>query len=216
VKTFKLFLALGLAAALFVGCSKSDTNANSSNSSTTKASNSSTTTTTTATTNTPGTTTSPSNTTTSSNSSSSSSSPGGGQTFTHQEGGLQFTVPAGWKAEPQGEKMLVSSADGALAMFFWVPQGEDFDKAVSDLGTQLEKVIGNAKTTTPGHETTHNGMRAYTGGGTGEVNNQPMAWEVDILQAKKPVFIVTFASPDQFASHADEYNHVLSSIKRVE
>lgn len=214
MKTLKLILALGLAAALFVGCNKSDTNANSSNSSSnTKASSSSTTTTTT---NTSTTTASPSNTTTSSSSSSSSSSPSGGQTFTHQEGGIQFTVPAGWKSEPQGEKMYVSSADGALAMFFWVPQSDDFDKAVSDLGTQLEKVIQNAKTTTPGHETTHNGMRAYTGGGTGEVNNQPMAWEVDILQAKKPVFIVTFASPDQFASHADEYNQVLSSIKRVE
>jgi predicted Zn-dependent protease len=205
VKTLKLIFALGLAAALFAGCSKSETNTNSSNTSNTKASSSpATTTTTTTTASTPA------------NNSSSSSSSGEGQPFTHQEGGIQFVAPPTWKAKNEGESLVVSTPDNTLSVVFWVPEGDDFNKATGDLQRQLEKVIKNLKVTSPGQETTHNGMRAYTGSGTGEVEGEQIVWEVDILQARKPVFVVSFASPAQFDKHADEYKQLLASIKKVE
>lgn len=205
MKTLKLIFALGLAAALFAGCSKSETNTNSSNTSNTKASSSpATTTTTTTTASTPA------------NNSSSSSSSGEGQPFTHQEGGIQFVAPPTWKAKNEGESLVVSTPDNTLSVVFWVPEGDDFNKATGDLQRQLEKVIKNLKVTSPGQETTHNGMRAYTGSGTGEVEGEQIVWEVDILQARKPVFVVSFASPAQFDKHADEYKQLLASIKKVE
>jgi len=210
VKTLKLIFALGLAAALFAGCSKSETNTNSSNTSNTKASSTPATTTTTTTT-----TSTPANDNSSSTTTSSSSS-GEGQPFTHQEGGIQFIAPPTWKAKDQGESLVVSTPDDALSVVFWVPKGDDFNKAIGDLQGQLEKVIKNLKVTSPGQETTHNGMRAYTGSGTGEVEGEPVNWEVDILQAKKPVFVVSFASPTQFNKHADEYKQLIASIKKVE
>jgi predicted Zn-dependent protease len=203
VKTLKLIFAFGLLAALFAGCSKSETNTNSTNTSNTKASSSPTTTTTT-TTSTPA------------NSSSSSSSSSEGHPFTHQEGGIQFVAPPTWKAKNEGDSLVVSTPDDALSVVFWVPKGDDFNKATADLQGQLEKVIKNLKVTSPGQETTHNGMRAYTGSGTGEVEGQQIVWEVDILQAKKPVFVVSFASPAQFDRHEDEYKQLLDSIKKVE
>lgn len=209
MKTLKLIFALGLAIVVFVGCSKTDSNANSMNTSNVKTSSSPTTTTTTTT----GTmnASTPADTT-----SSSSSSASEGETFTHHEGGIQFTLPANWKSKEQGEAMTVSTADDNLSVVFWVPPGEDFNKAVDDLTEQLDKVIKNSKLTSPGQETTHNGMRAYTTAGTGEVDNQPVVWEIDLLQAKKPVFVLSFASPDQFSKHESEYKQLLASIKKVD
>jgi predicted Zn-dependent protease len=206
VKTLKLIFALGLAAALFAGCSKSETNNNSSNTTNTRTSSSPATNTTTTTT-----TSTPAN-----DSSTSSSSSAEGHPFTHQEGGIQFIAPATWKAKNEGEALTVSTPDDTLSVVFWVPQGDDFNKATADLQGQLEKVIKNIKVTSPGQETTHNGMRAYTGSGTGEVEGEQIVWEVDILQAKKPVFVVSFASPTQFNKHEDEYKQLLGSIKKVE
>jgi hypothetical protein len=58
-------------------------------------------------------------------------------------------------------------------------------------------------------------MEAYTASGTGEVDNEQIVWEVDILKAKKPVFVVSFAAPAQFTKHEGEYQQLLGSIKRV-
>lgn len=203
MKPLKPIVALGLGLAFFVGCSKSDTNTNSSNTgnANTKVSSSST----------PATTTTP----TTTNSSASSSSPSEGEVFTHQEGGIQFTAPANWQSKKEEETMTLLAPHNALSVVFWVPKGDDFNKAVEDLDKQLASVIKNSKVTSPGQETTHNGMDAYTASGTGEVDNEQIVWEVDILKAKKPVFVVSFAAPAQFTQHADEYKQLLASIKRV-
>ena len=202
MKTLKPIFALGLAAAFFVGCSKSDTNTNSSTTSNTTVKTSSS--------STPTTTTTPTST---DNSASSSSNEG--EVFTHREGGVQFTAPANWQSKKEEETITLLAPHNALSVVFWVPKGDDFNQAVKDLDAQLERVIKNSKLTSPGQESMHNGMKAYTASGTGEVNDQQIVWEVDILQAKKPVFVVSFASPAKFAEHAGEYKQLLSSIKRV-
>nr|MDQ3819612.1 hypothetical protein [Acidobacteriota bacterium] len=144
------------------------------------------------------------------------SSSGEGETFTHQEAGVQVTLPAGWTSKNENESIVATSPHDAVSVVLWVPKGDDFNKAVDDLSEQLDKVIKNGKVTSPGSETTHNGMRAYTAAGTGEVNGQNIAWEVDILQAKKPFFVLTFAAPEMFKMHQGEYQQLLNSIKRTE
>lgn len=216
MKTLKLILALGLAAALFVGCSKSDTNSsNSSNSSNTKASNSSTTTTsTTTTTNSPSSTTTASNTATSSSESSSSS--GGGQVYTHEEGGIQFTAPAGWKAEPSGDRMTLSTSDGSLSVVIFVATEDNLKAATDALDKELGKVIQNVKPNGEARETNVNGMQAVSQAGTGEVNGQQIQWAVDLLQAKRPVIVLSFADPGVWEKHQGEYQQFAKSIKKVE
>jgi len=219
VKTLKTILALGLVAVFFVGCSK---NANNTNTTTTTNDNSSSNAKASSTPMTmPSMPTMPANTSTSTstsneNGSEHTSSSGAGQTFTNQEAGVQFTLPAGWTSKTEGEKIMANSPMDAVSVVLWVPQGDDFNKAVDDLTAQLDKIIKNPKITSPGKEVTHNGMPAYTAAGTGEVNGEEIAWEVDVLRAKKPFFALTFAEPKMFQMHQGEYQQLLDSLKKIE
>jgi len=211
MKILKAILALGLVALFFVGCSK---NTNNTNTTTTSANNSNAKTSSTPAM--PTTAATPTASTANDNSSEHSSSSSAGETFTNQEAGVQFTLPADWTSKNEGESIIAASPHDAINVVLLVPKVDDFNKATDELSEQLDKVIKNSKITSPGTESTHNGMRAYTAGGTGEVNNQEIAWEVDVLQAKKPFFVLTFAAPEMFKMHQSEYQQLLSSLKRVE
>ena len=218
MKTLKAILALSLAAAFLAGCSKNANNTNSTNSTTT--------TNTTATNSTssrasehagmPPASATPTTSTPVGTSGGQTSSSGAGETFTHPDAGVQFTLPAGWKTQGEGEKIIATSEHEAISVVFWVPRGDDFDKATDELMQQLANVIKNPEITSPGKESTHNGMRAYTAAGRGEVNGQTVLWEVDVLQAKKPFFVVTFASPDMFRMHQADYQALLGSLRPVQ
>src|SRR5437762_6915925 len=127
------------------------------------------------------------------------------RSFSHQEAGVQFVLPKGWKAKPDGEVITVSSADDSLQVVFWVPDEDTFDAAIKALDKELEKTIKNIKTTDKPTQDTHNGMAHYSQTGTGEVNGATISWSVDVLGAKKPLIILTFAAPDLIEKHADDY-----------
>jgi hypothetical protein len=138
------------------------------------------------------------------------------QTFSHKEAGVQFELPKGWKAKPDGETITVSTADDSVQIVFWVPDQDTFDAAVKDLDKELGKTIKNIKTTGKPTQDKHNGMAHYEEAGTGEVEGTTIAWSVDVLGAKKPLIILTFAAPNLFEKHADEYLKLVGSIKRIE
>ena len=213
MKTLKATLALGLVAALFAGCSKNANHTNSTTTTTTTTNNAS------SKVSTPTATpavTMPSTPTTAGSNTNSSSPSGAGEIFTHREAGVQFTLPAGWKTKNEGETLIATSEHEAISVVLWVPRGDDFDKATDELKQQLQSVIKNPQVTTPGQEITHNGMRAYTAAGRGEVSGQPILWEVDVLQAKKPFFVVTFAAPQMFKMHQGDYQQLLASLRPMQ
>src|SRR5260370_31724890 len=88
--------------------------------------------------------------------------------FSHKEAGVEFELPKGWKAKPDGEVITVSTADDSLQMVFLVPEGNTFDAAVKDLDKELSKTIKNVKTTDKGTSDTHNGMPHFSQHGTGD------------------------------------------------
>lgn len=137
------------------------------------------------------------------------------QVFTHSDAGLQFTLPKGWKATPDGAVITVGPADESVQMVFWVPEQETFDAAVKELETELGKTIKNVKVTDKGKTDTHNGMPHYSESGTGEVDGVTIEWSVDVLAAKKPVIILTFAAPQIFEKHADAFVKLIQSIKKT-
>lgn len=214
MKTLKAILALGLVAAFFAGCAKNANNTNSTTTTTTTTNNSSSKVTTPATT--PMTTATPGTSTPTGSTAETSSPSGAGEIFRHPDAGVQFTLPAGWTTKGEGEKIIATSEHEAISVVLWVPRGDDFDKATDELMQQLDNVIKNPQITSPGKESTHNGMRAYTAAGTGQVNGENILWEVDVLQAKKPFFIVTFASPDMFKMHQGDYQQLLASLKPMQ
>lgn len=136
--------------------------------------------------------------------------------FSHKEAGVEFELPKGWKAKPDGEVITVSTADDSLQMVFWVPDDDTFDAAVKDLDKELEKTIKNIKTTDKGTSDTHNGMPHFSTGGTGQVNGVTIEWSVDVLSAKKTVIILTFAAPGIAEKHADEAVQFINSIKKID
>jgi hypothetical protein len=135
--------------------------------------------------------------------------------FTHKEGGIKFEVPNGWKATPDGDNMTVSSADGGLQVVFWVPAENSFDAAVKELDKEVSKTIKNVKTVGKPTQDTHNGMPHYGESGTGEVNGNTIAWSVDVLSAKKPVIILSFAAPNLYEKNSADYEKLINSIQKI-
>jgi hypothetical protein len=138
-----------------------------------------------------------------------------GETFTHREAGVQFQLPKGWKAKPDGEVITISSADDALQVVFWVPDENTFDAAVKELDKELGKTIKNLKTAGKPTQDTHNGMAHYGENGTGVVDGSTIEWSVDVLGAKRPLIILTFAAPNLIEKHADSYVKLIQSIKKA-
>jgi predicted Zn-dependent protease len=136
--------------------------------------------------------------------------------YTHKESGITFDVPAGWKAEPDGEQLTVSSPDDSVALVFWVPAESTFDAAVEALDEELAKTVKNMKADGEVKVDTHNGMRHAGQSGSGEVEGKNILWSVDMLQAKKPVIILTFAAPDQIEKHAADYSKIVKSIRKAD
>ncbi len=137
------------------------------------------------------------------------------EVFTHKEAGIQFELPKGWTAKPDGEVITVATADDSLQMVFWVPAEDTFDAAVKDLDKELSKTIKNVKTTDKGSSDTHNGMPHFSSGGTGEVEGATIEWSVDVLAAKRVVIILTFAAPGIAEEHAAETAQFISSIQKI-
>lgn len=137
------------------------------------------------------------------------------RSFSHKEAGVQFTLPKGWKAKPDGETITVSTPDDSLQMVFWVPDEEGFDAAVKGLDKELGKMLKNVKVTDKGTENTHNGMPHFSEGGTGKIDGTTVEWSVDVLAAKKVVIILTFAAPGIVEQHAENAASFISSIKKI-
>ena len=139
----------------------------------------------------------------------------GGEVFTHADAGVRFQLPKGWKAKPDGEVITASSADDALQVVFWVPEEAEFEAAVKELDKELGKTIKNMKTVGKPAEDVLNDMPHYGETGTGDVDGATIVWSVDVLGAKKPLIILTFAAPNLFEKHASAYEQLLNSIKKV-
>lgn len=138
-----------------------------------------------------------------------------GKVFRHEAGGIQFELPDGWKAEPKGELMSISSPDDSFSMFFWVTEGDTLDAAAEALDEELAKIVKNHKLEGEAKEGTHNGMPHFSQTGSGEIEGVKFDMSVDILLAKEPVIILTLAAPGHYEKHADSVVGLIKSIKRM-
>ena len=211
MKALKMILAIALASQLLLACSKDATNSNANSNAN---ANTKTTSTNTTTTNT-NTTSKVTNSNSAAPAQQTSTTASGENLYTHAEGGIQFELPAGWKAEPSGDQMTLSTQDSSLSVVLWVPAEDDFQQAVEELDKELSKTIKNVKPSGEPRETTVGGMSTFSQSGTGVVEGNEIQWSVDIIKAKKPVIALTFAAPGIWEKHQAEYQQFAKSIKRV-
>jgi hypothetical protein len=137
------------------------------------------------------------------------------KTFRHEAGGIQFDLPDGWKAEPDGEMITVSSPDDAFNMFFLVTEGDTLKEAADALDEELAKIVKNPKLSGEPTEDEHNGMPHFSQSGSGEIEGVQVELSVDILIAKKPVVILTTAAAGQYEKHVAAAAQLINSIKRM-
>jgi hypothetical protein len=138
-----------------------------------------------------------------------------GKTFTHEGAGVTFIVPAGWTAEPDGNQLTVSPADESVALVFWVTEEEDFDAAAKALGEELAKQIKNLKFDGEPKADKHNGMDHASVTGSGQVDGKDILFSADILEAKKPLIVLTLGSLENIQKHATEFAQLVKSIKKI-
>ncbi|HXM50590.1 MAG TPA: hypothetical protein VN956_22300 [Pyrinomonadaceae bacterium] len=139
-----------------------------------------------------------------------------GEIFTIADAGIQFQLPRGWKTRRDGDATYVSTGDESVQMVFFVPDEDTFDLTLRELDKELGKTIKKIKTTDRGTSDTHNGMRHFSTGGTGEFDGSAVEWGVDVLDAKKVVIVLTFADPGAFDDHVKDGGQFISSIKRMQ
>jgi hypothetical protein len=138
-----------------------------------------------------------------------------GKTFTHEGAGVTFELPAGWTAEPDGDQLTVSPADESIALVFWVTEAEDFDAAAKALGAELAKQVKNLKLDGEPKADKHNGMDHAAVTGSGQVDGKDVIFSADILEAKKPLIVLTFGSLENLQKHSADYVKLVKSIKKV-
>ncbi len=138
-----------------------------------------------------------------------------GKAFTHEGAGVTFVLPAGWTAEPDGEQLTVSPADESFAIVFWVTEEDEFDAAAKALGEELAKQIKNLKFDGEPKADKHNGMDHASVSGTGQIDGKDIVFSADILEAKKPLIVLTFGSLENIQKHSAEFAQLVKSIKKV-
>lgn len=138
-----------------------------------------------------------------------------GRTFTHKEAGIQFDLPEDWRAEPDGDTLTVSAPDDSLKMVFFVAKEETFEATVKSLGDLLEKLMKNVKPDGPGKEDELNGIKTFSETGVGEVKGAQVKWSVDLLAARKPIIVVSFAAPGMWEKYIDGYANLVKSIRKI-
>jgi hypothetical protein len=136
------------------------------------------------------------------------------KTFTHEGAGVTFVLPAGWEAEPDGEQLTVSPAEGGVSLVFWVPE-EDFDAASKALGEELAKQIQDLKFDGEPKADKHNGMDHAAVSGSGKVGGKAILFSADILEAKRTLIVLTMGSPEGLEKHQAAYVSLVKSIKKV-
>ena len=137
------------------------------------------------------------------------------ETFTHKAGGIQFDLPDGWKSEPDGELLTISAPDDSITMVFWVTEAGDFNAATEALGEELAKQIKNLKFDGEPKSDTHNGMDHASVTGSGQVDGKDIVFSADILEAKKPLIVLTLGSLENLQKHAEDFSKLVKSIKKV-
>jgi hypothetical protein len=135
--------------------------------------------------------------------------------MTHKEGGIQFTLPAGWQSEADGDRLLVHSRDKSVAIVFFVATEDNFEAAVGAMVDEVDKIIDNVKVTNEGKEGEHNGMSMYSISGNGTMDGQPVVWDVTLMAARRPIIVLGFADPASWKKNAAAYDELIQSIHKV-
>ncbi len=140
---------------------------------------------------------------------------GDGTTMTHQECGVEFTLPAGWKQEEGQQHLMVNPEDGTMVVFFITPGEEGVDAAGDAIEKIITEVVQEPEIEGEGEETNINGMEAFSFNGKGKSEGKDVIFSVDFIKAKKPLIVLALGEQDGVAKHAAEVDALAGSLKPI-
>jgi hypothetical protein len=143
------------------------------------------------------------------------SGPAVAETFSHEEGGIEFDVPEGWDVEVNGEVLTLSIPDGTVVFSFWVPEADTWEDAVDAMFEEMETLIEEADVTHEG-ESELNGMELYEIRGTGKVKGTPTEWSFSLVIAKKPIIVLVLSNPDRWEENSPVVKRFAESIRKMD
>lgn len=135
-----------------------------------------------------------------------------GELFTHADGGIQFTVPGDWGAEPDGDSIVLSSPDGAVGVMLYVLDAETLKLAAEALDVEIEKVVSEPVVSDKSETMKINGLDVFATTGKGKIEDQPVDFIVMIVMGKKPVMIFAVADSASFEKNKPQINALMQSI----
>jgi hypothetical protein len=132
------------------------------------------------------------------------------ETLTHEEAGLEFTVPDDWGKEQEGDFLLIKTKGEDVVMCFMVGKEAEAAEFLKALGTELDKIMSDVKLDSkePKHEEA-NGLHFSYVEGTGKIKNnekfipkgkkaeEAVQWDMTMVTGgKKLLAIVSFGKLD--------------------
>lgn len=143
------------------------------------------------------------------------SGPAVAETFSHEEGGIEFEVPNGWEVQVDDEVLTLSTPDGTVVFSFWVPEADTWEAAVDAMFEEIQNLVENPDIKHQG-DTELNGMPVYEVSGTGLVNEIPTEWAFNLIIAKKPVILLVLSNPKVWEQNRPVVKKFAESIRKTD
>ncbi len=139
-----------------------------------------------------------------------------GEIIALDEGGIQFETPTGWQVERRDDgDVFVTTTDSGLIVIFGIVEEDDIDTRVDQLKAGMTDRVKNFKSDGEPREVTLNGLKTIGESGSGEIEGEQVQWSIDVIMARKPVLVYSFAATSVWHQHTSEYQALIKSIKRI-
>lgn len=135
--------------------------------------------------------------------------------FSHADGGIQFTAPIGWEAEPDGDSIVLSSPDGAVGVMLYVLNAETLELAAEALDVEIGKMVSDPVVSDKSETMKINGLDVFATTGKGKIEGQAVDFIVLIVMGKKPVMIFAVAESASFEKNKPQINALMQSIAPI-
>jgi hypothetical protein len=135
--------------------------------------------------------------------------------FKHEAAGIQFTVPAEWRAHKDGDRMSINLPDNSMTIVVYTATHENMAAVTDEVDRQIGKILKNVKVDGDLVSSTRNGLPVSTQTGTGELDGKPVEWRVQLLEAKQHVLVLSFGAPWAYDKHFADVSKFYESFRPI-
>jgi hypothetical protein len=129
---------------------------------------------------------------------------------------VQMDVPSWWQRVPAERGWLLATPDELLVVMVWTPQETDWQQVVGTIDRELGKVIKDLRVDTKPQAGNLNGLTAIGLSGRGKVQGTRIEWSVLLLEARRPLILLSFGERGKWRKHEQAFTGFLESIRPLE